>query len=281
MVTDAISDSDSDVDNGKFDKYGNINEEPVSTIGFPIEAASYFSGASKRHLYKNNGPFALLDMQCGPGELGYRAFETGGYLNLVHNISTNDGYIESDKNYCLRINDEIKPEDYDFAATIRDYYKSMFTMQRLQNHPLNEWQKEVSCLVSRDDQQSFKLREVGLISKLVQAYEIDQETDRCVGKWGQSYLHNAPFINGEARCRAVGAVYGLQKNKIHLFTITGFENYLVEIELCDSPLNKFFINTIRRRRYPEFILETGKIKTKTRNNGKSWYKVYQPEINVA
>jgi len=260
------------------DTHGPTDEQAIPTWGLPIEAACYFAGISNiDYPEPGDNPFAILDVQTKGADVSYRAYETGGYLSAVHEEARNSGTQDtsSEVNW-RRTNKAIGPQHVLFASAIREYYKSVFTMWKMQDRQ----QQELFEVITREDQQRFKQREIGMLSKIVQAYEIDIETDRCVMQWGkpQPKDHCPTYYNHQ--CTAVGAFKRLGKGGISVFVLTE-HNELVELILNNSPINGFFIDTIRRQQYTGFKFSAMGSKLFHHINGKTWTKVYKPKIEVA
>lgn len=265
------------------DTYGPTDEQAIPTWGLPIEAACYFAGISNiDYPEPGDNPFAILDVQTKGADVSYRAYETGGYLDAVHTEARSRGTDDTNSEVNWReTNKAIGPQHVLYASAIREYYKSIFTMWKMQDRELSSWQQELFEVVSREDQQRFKQREIGMLSKIVQAYEIDIETDRCVMQWGRQKVddHCSTYHNHEST--VVGAFKRLGKNGgVTLFVLTE-HGELVELILNQSPINGFFIDTLRRQQYTGFKFSAMNSKLYYHINGKSWVKVFRPTIEVA
>lgn len=270
----------------EFDTYGPRNEESISTQGYPIEAAVLFAGMAERE-YQPLGtyPFTTINNQLKHSNFGLRATDTASYLiNAHHAAEKADTYGPTFKKLrdddTIRVNSCITSSHREIAQQIRDYYKSTFTMWKLQSRSLSNWQSELFDIVSREDIRAYKSREIPLISKLVQAYEIDLETDRCVDKWGGNHRTMLDDLYAYHPANVVGAFCRLREGGLSVFALTEDE-LLIELVLRRSPVNNLFIDVIERQGFTGFQFKVNQVKRFSHINGKTWLKSYTPELKLS
>lgn len=264
------------------DKYGPIDEEPVSTLGRPLEAAVYFSNFDyPRYCVPSKSPFDVIKSQTKRNNIGYRNKSVSVYLSQVFEEATCDRNADRAGDDAWReVNHSLQPIHFFRADLVRDHFISRFTLQKMKDLPLNTWQEEVFDIVCRDDQRAFKQREIGIISTLVQAYENDLEIERCVSNWGEIRTDSNQQQIPEQAATVVGGYNTLSSGGISLFALLEDSNTLVEIHLDRSSTNQFFLDQIERMNYQGFKIMSFGSTPLFQLDGKSWLKARNPKISL-
>ena len=265
------------------DVFGPVDEVPTDTSAFPI-AAGAWAAKIDNPAYQTIGssPWAVLDNQRIVSPIVHRAVETGQYLNECINAAQND-ISQGVQNTCdwRQINKSLTSLHHHTASVVSDYYRSTFTMWRMKDMELNNWQTELNDYLHRPHVGCIKQREIGMLSTLYRAYENDQEVDRCVSNWGfisddpsPHYGFNSAAVTMVGGCMPLGQSTGNGK-EYSIFVITE-QSVLVELVLMRSTVNAFFLAHLKKE--PRFRITAQKLRQYTHVNGRKWLKSFSPIV---
>jgi len=251
-------------DHTKWDDYGNIDEETISTGLDPL-------GCFKKRLAKRT-TFADAQVPWTNGHMKH-------FWKLHHMF--HDRYILADVGNDIReaheqavhwAGDKMPdasdfrfgrpPEDFEvvkreslaeYTDDVRQYYGHRYAMRKLKGDVLSEFEQVVYDYISRKDSTCYKLREVGMLSKLYMMYLKDLEVDRCrelctsvpdgaVNEHGLGtmYWEDQPI-------EAIGGYIPLQANLDMCIIFRTFASkYMVTLSLTSSAANHFLMQSLSK-----------------------------------
>lgn len=251
------------------DKYGPIGDPIISTGTSPIRVGIILSNWLKPRT-KSTHALGLIEFQEDYHGLGYRKSSIGGYLtnklyeissiamgdNLMQEISREEHAIST-----AFASIENQQRVTELAEEMVDYYRSKFTMKKLQDKPLSKFQETVFEYMNRKDHGDYKQREVGMIASLTQMYESDIEIERCsklCNSVTESPIDGRIEIENEI-VEVIGGYMPLGQRSDYVLLTRDYDlGRMIRVQLKRSNANKFLIACIIDN--PNIMLSTyGKI----------------------
>lgn len=253
----------------KTDKYGPIHEVEaelkVDVLSFVV---AHYRSVSRDVVIVGDDehPFKLYDHQVKNNI----SHDIADKLHSLHHSAVKDNSepwtddeIDYRKAICEEI--EITDQDREIADDIRTYYLSDLMYRKMHDCQIGKWGTELGAFLSREDHYTLKRREIPILSTLIKAYQIDQEVDRCLLRWGEpSDAANKGFrFLHQNSLRVVGSFASMKQpsgvSVVSLMCLTE-NDQLVEYRFAHSSTLRFFLDYVRCKKNNSFLARSGSVK---------------------